>query len=45
MDDLERHIETRKRRSPKFAEEFEVGYERFKVGVALRMAREEAGLS
>lgn len=45
MDDLEKYIENRKKRSAAFAEEFEVGYERFKIGVLLRMAREDAGLS
>jgi len=45
MDDLEKYIETRKKSSPEFADEFEVGYESFKIGVILRMAREEAGLT
>ncbi|MCG3199131.1 MAG: hypothetical protein GHCLOJNM_03640 [bacterium] len=45
MDHLEKYIESRKRRSPAFSADFEVGYERFKVGVVLRMAREDAGLS
>lgn len=45
MDDLEKYIEKRKKRSPTFADGFETGYEQFKIGVMLRTAREEAGLS
>ena len=45
MDDLEKYIEKRKMRSPAFADGFETGYEQFKIGVMLRTAREEAGLS
>ncbi|MDD5483539.1 MAG: helix-turn-helix domain-containing protein [Kiritimatiellae bacterium] len=45
MDDLDKYIEKRKRRSPAFAESFESGYEQFKIGVVLRMAREKAGLT
>jgi DNA-binding XRE family transcriptional regulator len=45
MDDLEQYIEKRKKGSPEFAEGFEIGYEQFKIGVMLRMAREEAGLT
>lgn len=45
MDDLEKYIEKRKKRSPGFAKEFEIGYEQFRIGVMLRQAREEAGLT
>ena len=45
MDDLDKYIEKRKRRSPVFADSFEAGYEQFKIGVVLRMAREKAGLT
>lgn len=45
MDDLEKYIEQRKERSKKFADGFEAGYEQFKIGVMLRAAREEAGLT
>lgn len=41
MDDLERYVEKRKRRS----EKFDLGYEDFKIGVLLKMAREAAGLT
>ena len=45
MDDLERYVEERKKHSSEFADGFEIGYEQFKIGVILRAAREEAGLT
>ena len=45
MDDLERYIEARKARDPRFTDGFEIGYEQFKIGVILRAAREDAGLT
>jgi len=45
MDDLEKYIEERKKRSAEFSDGFEIGYEQFKIGVILRAAREEAGLT
>lgn len=45
MSDLEKYISGRKKRDAKFAEDFEVGYEQFKLGVILRQAREKAGLT
>jgi ribosome-binding protein aMBF1 (putative translation factor) len=45
MDDLERYIQKRKKRSRIFADGFETGYEEFKIGLMLRKAREEAGLT
>lgn len=45
MDDLDKYIETRKERSPGFAKTFAKGYEQFKIGVLLRQARIEAGLT
>ena len=44
-DDLEKFIEKRKRTDPKFAKDFESGYQEFKIGVLLRQAREEAGVT
>jgi HTH-type transcriptional regulator / antitoxin HipB len=43
--DLEKYIERRKKRSRAFADGFEAGYEQFKIGLVLRSAREEAGLT
>jgi ribosome-binding protein aMBF1 (putative translation factor) len=45
MSDLERYIEKRKKRDPEFAQDYEIGYAEFKIGVMLRQAREEAGLT
>ncbi len=45
MSDLERYIASRKRRSPKFAHNFESGYEAFEFSVMLRLARERAGIT
>ena len=45
MDDLEKYIQKRKDQNPQFSEQFEKGYENFKIGVLLRQAREEAGIT
>jgi transcriptional regulator with XRE-family HTH domain len=45
MSDLSRYSRDRSARDPEFAEGLEGGYEDFKVGVLLRRAREEAGLT
>ena len=45
MSDLKRYVEKRKARDPEFAENYETGYLEFKIGVLLRQAREEAGLT
>lgn len=45
MSDLKRYIANRKKRDRNFAQGYEEGYEQFKVGAMLRMAREEAGLT
>jgi HTH-type transcriptional regulator / antitoxin HipB len=45
MDDLEKYPEKRKRRSKNFANIFDKGYENFKIGVLLKHAREEAGIT
>ena len=45
MSDVERYIETRKKRSPKFARNFESGYEAFEFTVMLREARKRAGIT
>lgn len=44
-DDLDKYISRRKRTDKKFAENFESGYQEFKVGVLLRQAREQAGIT
>ncbi len=45
MSDLKHYIEKRKARDPEFAENYEKGYMEFKLGVLLKHAREEAGLT
>ncbi len=45
MSDLEIYIDKRKKRDREFEEGFEQGYKEFKIGVLLKQAREQAGLS
>ncbi len=42
---MEKYIEKRKKKSNEFAENFESGYENFKIGVLLRQVREEQGIT
>jgi len=44
-NDIENYIERRKRSDRAFAQGFEAGYEEFKIGVMLREAREQAGVT
>jgi len=45
MSDLQKYIKKRKGKDPDFARGFDSGYEEFKIGIILKMAREEAGLT
>lgn len=45
MSDLQAYIHNRKQTDPEFAREFDSGYEKFKIGVMLRIAREDAGMT
>ena len=45
MSDLQKYIKERKVRDPEFAEGFDAGYEQFKIGVILKQARLEAGIT
>ena len=45
MSDLTKYTRSRAARDPEFAEDLEAGYEDFKIGVLLRQAREQAGLT
>jgi DNA-binding XRE family transcriptional regulator len=45
MDDLDKYIEARKQKSIIFAKNFDKGYEHFKIGVLLKQARLDAGLT
>lgn len=45
MNDLEKYITRRKKEDPRFDEGFEGGYREFKIGILLKQAREDAGLT
>ena len=45
MDDLDRYLARRNKIDPEFGRDYAEGYEKFKVGVLLKQAREEAGLT
>ncbi|MDW7773750.1 MAG: helix-turn-helix transcriptional regulator [Desulfobulbaceae bacterium] len=45
MKTLKKYIKDRKAKDPKFADDFETGYEEFKIGAMLKSAREDAGLT
>ena len=45
MSDLQKYTDKRKASSPKFSEGFDEGYENFRIGVMLKQARLEAGLT
>ncbi len=45
MSNLKKYIKKRKARDPEFAKGFDTGYEQFRIGVLLKQAREEAGLT
>jgi HTH-type transcriptional regulator/antitoxin HipB len=45
MDDLNRYVMRRKKRDPEFARGYTEGYEKFKIGVLMKQARQEAGLT
>ena len=45
MDDLDKYIQKRKERDPEFAEGYESGFQEFLIGVLLKEAREDAGVT
>ena len=45
MSDLKKYIKKRKETDKEFAKDFEKGYQEFKIGEMLRLARIEAGLT
>jgi len=45
MSDLKKYIKDRKERDSEFAKDFDSGYEQFKIGVMLKRARVEAGIT
>lgn len=45
MSDVRKYIKKRKASDPVFAKDYDSGYEQFKIGVMLKQAREEAGIT
>jgi hypothetical protein len=45
MSDLEEYIADRKKKDVEFAKDFELGYERFKIGALIKEMRLEQGLT
>ncbi|MBL7148816.1 MAG: helix-turn-helix domain-containing protein [Candidatus Cloacimonetes bacterium] len=45
MSDLQKHIVERKKKDPEFTKNYNNGFEDFKLGVMLKQARKEAGLT
>jgi DNA-binding XRE family transcriptional regulator len=45
MSDLQKYISKRKERDAEFTENYDEGFENFKIGVLLRQARENSGVT
>jgi len=45
MSDLQKFIKEQKSKDVKFAKDFDIGYEEFKIGVILKEARESYGFT
>ena len=45
MSDVKRYVRKSKKRDPEFSEGYDIGYEEFKIGVILKEARQETGLT
>lgn len=45
MSDLNKYVNDRKARDPEFAENYDEGYENFKIGATLKRARLEKGFT
>ena len=45
MSDLKKYVAKRKKNDPEFAENYEVGYQNFKIGAVLRQLRKESGIT
>jgi ribosome-binding protein aMBF1 (putative translation factor) len=45
MSDLKKYINNRKKTDKEFANNFDSGYENFKIGIMLKQAREESGFT
>ncbi len=45
MSDLQKYIETRKKKDSSFAEDYDKGYEEFKIGLMLKELRLQEGMT
>ena len=45
MSDLRKYVKKRQARDRQFANDYDTGYEQFKIGVMLKQARENAGMT
>ncbi len=45
MSDLKKYIEKRKKNDKAFAADYEKGFDNFRIGVLLRQAREDSGIT
>ena len=45
MSDLKKYVKKRKSRDKKFAQNYEIGYQDFKLGVILKTIRENQGIT
>lgn len=45
MSDIQKYIKKRKASDPEFAKGYDAGYQQFKIGVMLKQARLEAGVT
>ena len=45
MSDVKKYVARRKKKDSEFAENYEIGYQNFKIGVILRQLRKESGIT
>ena len=45
MSEIKKYISNRKKTDPEFADNYDIGYQNFKIGVLLKQLRIESGLS
>lgn len=45
MSDLKKYVARRKKEDAEFAENYDIGYQNFKIGILLKQLREKSGLT
>ena len=45
MSDLKKYVAQRKKEDAEFAENYDIGYQNFKIGILLKQLREKSGLT